>query len=213
MGLDSGNLSSLLPRHHPILILTSSVPDPIQCEKMASPDPASLTASDMAAARSATPFSVDALNLLLNAESRDPVMRKRVLDIVKAEPLFQKTDRPYLSRKERLMRGLDMTRRLFEICDEHDLDYMEYLEALFYTDEHLGVYLHEVRRAVLRLDFDQEAEDGAQVAFFPVINSQGSDEQQAEWTNKCLNHEILGCYAQSALSSLSHQPPLMVFRT
>lgn len=48
------------------------------------------------------------------------------------------------------MRGLEMTRRLFEITDEHDLDYMEYLEVLFQSDEYLGIYLHEVRHVVIK---------------------------------------------------------------
>lgn len=48
-------------------------------------------------------------------------------------------------------------------------------------DDSVGVYLHEV-------------------AFQPVISSQGSDEQQAIWVPKCLNHEILGCYLQTELA-------------
>lgn len=62
-------------------------------DKMAPNDPAALTASDMIQARKNTYFSPSVLNDLLNAESRDPEMRRRVLDIVKKEPLFAKTDR------------------------------------------------------------------------------------------------------------------------
>lgn len=43
------------------------------------------------------------------------------------------------------------------------------------------------------------ATDLSLAAFQPVINAQGSDEQQAIWMPKCLNHEILGCYLQTEL--------------
>lgn len=48
------------------------------------------------------------------------------------------------------------------------------------SDEATGMYLHEV-------------------AFQPVIAGQGSDEQQKYWMPKCINHSIIGCYAQTEL--------------
>ena len=85
-----------------------------------------------------------------------------------------------MSRSERLGNGFALTKRLLEQVDENDWGYMEFLEGLSQIDEAVGLYLHEV-------------------AFQPVISAQGSDEQQAEWLPKCLNHEILGCYAQTEL--------------
>lgn len=49
-----------------------------------------------------------------------------------------------MSRSERLSHGLALTKRLFELVDKHEWDYMEYLEALASMDESVGLYLHEV---------------------------------------------------------------------
>lgn len=71
---------------------------------------------------------------------------------------------------------------------------LQFLEALSQMDEAVGLYLHEV-------------------AFQPVISSQGSDEQQAYWMPKCLNHEILGCYAQTELGHGSNVQQLETIAT
>ena len=44
------------------------------------------------------------------------------------------------------------------------------------------------------------ADRSQEVAFQPVIQAQGSDEQHEEWMAKCQNHEILGCYLQTELA-------------
>lgn len=36
-------------------------------------------------------------------------------------------------------------------------------------------------------------------AFIPVIESQGSEEQQKEWLPRSLAYEVLGCYCQTEL--------------
>ena len=37
------------------------------------------------------------------------------------------------------------------------------------------------------------------IAFVPVIQSQGTDEQIAKWLTASKRHAILGCYAQTEL--------------
>lgn len=86
-----------------------------------------------------------------------------------------------MSRSEKLANGLSLTKKLFDLVDANDLDYLEFLEGLSTLDEPIGLYLHEV-------------------AFFPVIQAQGSDEQQAYWLPLVQSHAILGCYAQTELS-------------
>jgi acyl-CoA oxidase len=86
-----------------------------------------------------------------------------------------------MSRSEKLANGLSLTKKLFDLVDANDLDYLEFLEGLSALDEPIGLYLHEV-------------------AFLPVINAQGSDEQQAYWLPLVQSHAILGCYAQTELA-------------
>lgn len=105
-------------------------------------------------------------------------MRKRVAQLISSNPAFDKTSKSYLSRPKQIERGLKAARDLFQAVDEHDLDYIEYLEALVsLIDDPIGLNLHEI-------------------AFTPVIQAQGSDEQQAEWLPLCYNHAIIGCYLQ-----------------
>ncbi|GAA5876874.1 hypothetical protein JCM1840_002687 [Sporobolomyces johnsonii] len=138
------------------------------------------TTLDIQAARKTASFDPSVVNKVLNAGSRDAEMRQRIARIVAEERAFDKRERDYMSRPQQLERGLAVSRHLFETVDKHDLDYMEYIEALFALDEYSGLNLHEI-------------------AFTPVIQAQGSDEQQAEWLPKCYNHEILGAYLQTEL--------------
>ncbi|BGP43365.1 hypothetical protein JCM10449v2_007397 [Rhodotorula kratochvilovae] len=144
---------------------------------MASPQ----TTVDIQAARSRTSFDPAVLHRVLLSGHKDPDVRKRVVKLVSADPAFDKRSKPYLSRAQQLERGLATSKALFDLVDKHDLDHTEYLEALVSTlDEPVGLNLHEI-------------------AFTPVIASQGSDEQQAEWLPRCYNHEILGAYLQTEL--------------
>ncbi|GAA5967039.1 hypothetical protein JCM21900_003631 [Sporobolomyces salmonicolor] len=138
------------------------------------------TTFDIQTARKAASFDPNVVNKVLNAGSRDAEVRQRIARIVAKEKDFDKRGRDYLSRPQQLERGLAVARHLFETVDKHDLDYMEYIEALFAVDEYSGLNLHEI-------------------AFTPVIQAQGSDEQQADWLPKCYNHEILGAYLQTEL--------------
>ncbi|GAA6046781.1 hypothetical protein JCM3770_005640 [Rhodotorula araucariae] len=143
--------------------------------------PTPQTTVDIQAARSRTSFDPAVLHRVLLSGHKDPEVRKRVVKLVSEDPAFDKRSKPYLSRAQQLERGLATTKALFDLVDKHDLDHGEYLEALVSTlDEPVGLNLHEI-------------------AFTPVIGSQGSDEQQAEWLPRCYNHEILGAYLQTEL--------------
>lgn len=132
---------------------------------------------DIQASRARASFDPDALHRVLLNGSKDPAMRRRITEILEQNPSFDKGASPYQSRAQQIERGLHLAKALFEVVDKHDLDYIEYLEALFASDTPMGLNLHEI-------------------AFTPVIQSQGSDEQQEEWLPRCYNHEILGCYLQ-----------------
>ncbi|TNY20196.1 hypothetical protein DMC30DRAFT_447253 [Rhodotorula diobovata] len=136
---------------------------------------------DIQAARARTSFDPQVLHRVLLSGHKDPDVRKRVAQLLADDPAFDKRSRPYLSRAQQIERGLSTTKALFDLVDRHDLDHGEYLEALVSAmDEPIGLNLHEI-------------------AFAPVLASQGSDEQQAEWLPKCYHHEILGAYLQTEL--------------
>lgn len=138
------------------------------------------TTLDVQAARQQASFDPDALTHLLSAGSRDQTLRRRVANVLASDPRFDKTPRPYLSRAQQVERGFRLTRDLFAVVDENNWNAQEYAAALSLVDEPIGLNLHEI-------------------AFTPVIESQGSDEQQREWLPKCYSHEILGCYLQTEL--------------
>ncbi|GAA5870580.1 hypothetical protein JCM3774_003713 [Rhodotorula dairenensis] len=138
------------------------------------------TTLDIQAARQHASFDPDALNEVLSAGSRDQTLRRRVADVLATDPRFDKTPKAYLSRQQQLERALRLTRDLFAAVDENGWTAQEYAAALSLVDEPVGLNLHEI-------------------AFTPVIESQGSDEQQREWLPKCYAHEILGCYLQTEL--------------
>ncbi|GAA5987487.1 hypothetical protein JCM5350_003098 [Sporobolomyces pararoseus] len=135
---------------------------------------------DIEAARKTATFDPAVANSVLNAGRRDVETQKRIAKLLSEDPAFDKTKTSYLSRPQQIERGLAVAKKLFEFVDKNDLDYMEYVEALFAVDEYCGLNLHEI-------------------AFTPVIQAQGSDEQQAEWLPKCYNHAILGAYLQTEL--------------
>ncbi|GAA5846862.1 hypothetical protein JCM3766R1_004678 [Sporobolomyces carnicolor] len=135
---------------------------------------------DLAAARERATFDPVVANAVLNAGRREVATQKKIAKLLSEDAAFDKTKTSYLSRPQQIERGLAVAKKLFEFVDRHDLDYMEYVEALFAVDEYCGLNLHEI-------------------AFTPVIQGQGSDEQQAEWLPKCYNHAILGAYLQTEL--------------
>ncbi|GAA5907744.1 hypothetical protein JCM6882_008961 [Rhodosporidiobolus microsporus] len=147
--------------------------------------PPSQTTADLSAARSAVTFFPAALHPFLpSAFSSHPSVtastRADIAALLETDPAFSKRERAYLGRKEQLYRGVGIVKRLLQLKREKGWTKDEYLTALSMVDEPIGLNLHEV-------------------AFTPVIASQASDEQQAEWLPKCLNHEILGCYLQTEL--------------
>lgn len=147
---------------------------------------------DLEAARSALAFSPSRLNTILNGNRS--VLKNKVSKLVAEDPAFDKSKKSYMSRSQKLAHGLKLTKSLFDLVDRHNLNGDEYLEALAATGESLGINLHEV-------------------AFQPVIASQGSDEQQKTWMPLCVNHAIIGCYQQTELGHGSNVQKLETIAT
>lgn len=89
--------------------------------------------------------------------------------------------RAFLSHTELFHLSLRVSKRLLELRDIHSWTKQDYRTACILQDDRLVTSLHEA-------------------AFTPVIQAQGSDEQQAKWVPKCLRFEVIGCYAQTELA-------------
>ncbi|GAA6011611.1 hypothetical protein JCM10207_002678 [Rhodosporidiobolus poonsookiae] len=138
------------------------------------------TKLDLHDARQQTSFNPEALHRVLRAGSRDSSSKRRIVSLLSKNPSFDKRSKPYFSRAQQIEHGLKLARGLIDVAHKHDFNQDEFREALSAADEPIGLYLHEI-------------------AFTPVIASQGSDEQQAEWLPKAHSHAILGCYLQTEL--------------
>ncbi|KAM0754099.1 acyl-CoA oxidase [Meredithblackwellia eburnea MCA 4105] len=134
---------------------------------------------DLNNARGTASFDSTTLGRVLRGK-REAEVRRRVSKVLEADPAFDKSKKAYLSRAQRLEQGMRMTRRLLELKAEKDWSYEEYVEAMSTTDDSLPINLHEI-------------------AFQPVLASQASDEQQAKWLPRSMEHAILGCYLQTEL--------------
>jgi acyl-CoA oxidase len=99
------------------------------------------TALDLRNARSQASFSPGALQLLLVGSAERMEKKRKVVEVLSNNPVFDKTSRNYLSRSEQLERGLRVTRELFRVKEEEKFDDEEFAIALIALDEMLGTSL------------------------------------------------------------------------
>ncbi|ORY77391.1 ER membrane protein SH3-domain-containing protein [Protomyces lactucae-debilis] len=136
---------------------------------------------DLAKARSQLTFDPTSLTAALYpATGRTRAQTDHLVSIVSKEAIFNKDDRRYMNRVELLQRAYAMQLRLTQLCKQHGWDYETLLGAMGLLDDHVPFGLHYT-------------------AFVPVVKSQGSDEQIAQWLPRCMNLEVVGCYAQTEL--------------
>ncbi|BFZ58374.1 hypothetical protein PYCC9005_005436 [Savitreella phatthalungensis] len=132
---------------------------------------------DLKAARSTA--SLPSLTSVLWPEGRREAI-DAVVPILSNDPVFDKDARRHLSRSELLERGYAIQLRLLELRRDHRWSQEQFETAMMLVDDHVPYGLH----------FN---------AFIPVLKSQGSDEQIARWLPRCLDMEVVGCYAQTEL--------------
>ncbi|KDQ11213.1 hypothetical protein BOTBODRAFT_177465 [Botryobasidium botryosum FD-172 SS1] len=106
--------------------------------------------------------------------------RRKISEVMSTDPVFDKSKRPFLSRSESYHTGLANMKRLVELSYAHGWSEGDFNVALSLIDEWLPFNLHAT-------------------AFHPVIMSQGSLEQVAEYGSRSAHHAIIGCYAQTEL--------------
>jgi len=118
-------------------------------------------------------------NLLFDPGYRET--RIRIASILGSDRIFDKSLRPHLNHRQLLHLSLRIFKRLLELRDAHGWSDLEFTLACRLQDESLPTSFHDI-------------------AFVPVIASQGTQEQQAYWLPKCKRYEVVGCYAQTELA-------------
>ncbi|KAJ7614834.1 peroxisomal oxidase [Roridomyces roridus] len=144
-------------------------------------DASKQNAIDMAAARAKTSINVSTLRDFLYNGAAQWQKRERVSNILVSDPLFNKSQRPFLTRKELYIRGQALTNRLYELAENHKWT-PEDVQLAFgvVSDEVLSINLHNI-------------------AFEPVFLLQASPELLSQYGDLIAKRGILGCYLQTEL--------------
>lgn len=138
------------------------------------------TAIDMAHARQKTSFDVDTVRHYLHDGPSAWKARQEIVNIVQQDPVFDKSQRPFMTRTQIYHRALAMTTRIYELKDKHNWDVGQTALATSALDEGLPIGLH-------------------MAAFEPVFQSQGSKELVEKYGKLIASRGILGCYLQTEL--------------
>ncbi|KAL1797116.1 hypothetical protein ACET3X_003722 [Alternaria dauci] len=104
----------------------------------------------------------------------------KVLRVLSKEKLFNKDQQLNLSRPERYHLGLARAKAIQRLMRREGWDHEDYKMAEYLTDEMSPFHLH-------------------MNMFATTVREQASEEQQKHWMPGILNHDIIGCYAQTEL--------------
>lgn len=105
---------------------------------------------------------------------------KTILDILKADPVFDKRDNYYAGRIDRIRTALQRGKRLQQLSAKHDWSEDEYQVAYDLIGEATPYGLHAGM-------------------FIKTLKEQCTLQQQAKFLEAAINYEIIGCYAQTEL--------------
>lgn len=148
---------------------------------------------DLERARTQTSFEPASLTALIWPDNRRQ-LTDELVKIMSKEPILDKDRRRHLSRQELLEHGYAIQLRMIQLKRLHGWDEETFKFAMSLIDDHIPYGLHYN-------------------AFIPVLKSQGSDEQIAEWLPRCENLEVIGCYAQTELGHGSNVQGLETIAT
>ncbi|KAG7441254.1 peroxisomal oxidase [Guyanagaster necrorhizus] len=106
--------------------------------------------------------------------------KQRIEKVLSSDPMFDKTNRPFITRTEAYSRGQRMTNRIYQL--EQDLRWSkgDTVVAFSVLDDRLPSGLHSD-------------------AFEPVISGQGSPALLDKYAKLVVTRSILGCYLQTEL--------------
>ncbi|KAJ6529033.1 peroxisomal oxidase [Mycena vulgaris] len=147
---------------------------------MAPHDPSKQNGVDMAKARSATSINVPDVRDFLYNGAAEWRRREQIVDILSGDPLFDKSQRVFATRKEQYIRGQALTNRLYDLQEIHKWSPEQTTVAMAAVDESLPISLHNV-------------------AFEPVFRLQASPELFSKYAVLIASRGILGCYLQTEL--------------
>ncbi|KAF1849772.1 acyl-coenzyme A oxidase 1 [Cucurbitaria berberidis CBS 394.84] len=128
-------------------------------------------------ANSAVP--VHALQELLHTKDVI-VMKQKLLDILKAEKVFDKSQNYFMGRTDRFERALAREKRLRILKKQHNWSLEEFRTAADLIGEPGPYGLHDSM-------------------FKVTLEGQATPEQQEKWLTQANDYKIIGCYAQTEL--------------
>lgn len=149
-------------------------PNPPWVKKLAvaSPHGAELLAKE----RAASNIDVDQLaEYMFTQEALD--RRERVLEVLAADPVFDKSQNYFQGRDARIKASLGKAKRLTQLSIQHKWSPEDHACANDLLTEATPYRLHDTM-------------------FLITLREQGTPEQQKLFLKKAENYEIIGCYAQ-----------------
>ncbi|KDQ56007.1 hypothetical protein JAAARDRAFT_59460 [Jaapia argillacea MUCL 33604] len=136
---------------------------------------------DMENARVKSTAKVDIVRDLLHNGRSEWETHQRVVGILSQDPVFDKSQRLFMTRSERYKRALAMTTRVYELAEIHNWSHKESALAINLLDEQLPMFLHAI-------------------AFEPVFTSQASPSLFSKYASLIAHRGIVGCYLQTELA-------------
>eukprot|EP00897_Mesotaenium_endlicherianum_P001166 jgi/Mesen1/1104/ME000123S00271 len=146
---------------------------------------ASLAKDHLQDERSPQLFDVRRMTFALYGGQEAAEQSERFANIVANDPIFSKSDRPYLPRVQLVKRALEKSKRVIEKRLELSLSGAGAADEELYT---MWRFVDEVMPIGLNLGM-----------FIPALEQQGTDEQQARWLPLARSFSIIGCYAQTEM--------------
>ncbi|EFI26847.1 acyl-CoA oxidase [Coprinopsis cinerea okayama7 len=138
------------------------------------------TGKDMTAARAATTIAVEEVRNYLYNGAEEFQTRHNIVEVLQNDPVFDKSQRDFMSRTERYTRGMALTNRIYELQEKLGWNQQQTSTATAILDEQLPIALHNI-------------------AFQPVFNLQGSPELVKKYGRLIATRGIFGCYLQTEL--------------
>ncbi|KAI0651075.1 acyl-CoA oxidase [Trametes meyenii] len=136
--------------------------------------------ADMTQARRRISVDPAKLHVFLWGGQREWDTKHRIASFLSNDPVFNKSQRSFLTRTQQYQRALAMAKRIYELKDIHNWSTGDVAFAFKVIDEPLPMILHNA-------------------AFEPVVQSQGHPELKEEIGELIAQRGILGCYLQTEL--------------
>ncbi|KAF9228217.1 acyl-CoA oxidase [Gyrodon lividus] len=138
------------------------------------------TAIDLEDARARVSIDLQTVRDYLFAGRRNWQNYERIENILRKEPVFDKSHRDFIGRVEAYKRALAITKRLTDLQRLYEWTKVETAQAMSILSEGLPVALHDL-------------------AFEPVFVGQGSSDLLEEYWDIVVHKGIQGCYLQTEL--------------